>query len=49
MSRIQSGMEYQTMPSGSPEENESSATDAVRHERIARPRLPNRDLLIVTS
>src|SRR5512139_314998 len=36
--RIQSGIEYQTRPSGSPEENDRSATEAVRQERIARAR-----------
>jgi hypothetical protein len=37
--RIQSGMEYQMRPRGSPEEKESRATDAVRHDRIAVARL----------
>jgi hypothetical protein len=39
MSRIQSGMEYQTSPRGMPDENERSATEAVRQERRARQRL----------
>src|SRR5512137_1035818 len=37
--RIQSGIAYQTKPSGMPDENESRTTDAVRHDRIARARL----------
>src|SRR5207249_4953266 len=41
LSRIQSGMAYQTTPSGSPDENDSSDTAAVRHERIARTRFAN--------
>jgi hypothetical protein len=32
-------MEYQTRPSGRPEENERRATEAVRHDRRARHRL----------
>jgi hypothetical protein len=32
-------MEYQTRPRGSPDENDSSATEAVRQERMARHRL----------
>ena len=36
MLRIQSGIAYQTRPSGRPEENDSSATDAVRHDCMAR-------------
>src|SRR5207249_12251495 len=40
-SRIQSGMEYQTRPSGRPDANDSSATAAVRHERMALARLAN--------
>ena len=39
MSRIQSGMAIQTSPSGRPDENDSSATDAVRQEVNARARL----------
>jgi hypothetical protein len=39
MLRIQSGMEYQTRPRGRPEENDRSATDAVRQDRRARQRL----------
>src|SRR5436305_7300905 len=35
----QSGMAIQTSPSGSPEENDSSVTEAVRHDLIARRRL----------
>src|SRR5512139_1834833 len=37
--RIQSGMAYQTSPSGMPDENERSATEAVRLDRSARARL----------
>src|SRR5579864_2633751 len=37
--RIQSGMAIHTRPSGRPDENDSSTTDAVRHERIAAARL----------
>src|SRR6188472_4097019 len=37
--RIQSGNAIQTRPSGSPDEKESSATDAVRQDRIALERL----------
>ena len=33
MSRIQSGMAYQTSPSGRPEENESATTESTRRER----------------
>ena len=39
MSRIQSGIEDQTSPSGMPDENDSSATEAVRRDRSARARL----------
>jgi hypothetical protein len=46
MSRIQSGIEYQTRPRGRPEEKESRTTDAVRHDRIARTRLPEVDATI---
>src|SRR5262245_15130064 len=53
VSRIQSGMAYQPRPSGSPDENDSSATEAVRHERMARTRLANAPSLgfevVVTS
>ena len=41
MLRIQSGMAYQTRPKGRPEENDNSATDAVRHDRIAATSAPN--------
>ncbi len=41
MLRIQSGMAYQTRPSGRPDENDSSATAAVRHDRIARTSAAN--------
>src|SRR5687767_5934265 len=41
MLRSQSGMAIHTRPSGSPDEKESSETDAVRHERIASHRLRN--------
>src|ERR1700687_110919 len=37
--RIQSGMAIHTSPSGSPDENDSSTTEAVRQERIAAARL----------
>jgi hypothetical protein len=36
--RIQSGTAIQINPSGMPDENDSNVTDAVRHERNARPR-----------
>src|SRR5688572_1188708 len=36
--RIQSGMAIHTRPSGMPEENDSSATEAVRHDVIAAAR-----------
>ena len=36
MSRIQSGIEYQTGPSGRPDENDSGATETVRQDRRAR-------------
>jgi hypothetical protein len=36
LERIQSGIAIQTSPSGSPEAKDSSATEAVRHERMAR-------------
>src|SRR5829696_6116605 len=39
MSRIQSGMAIQTSPSGMPEENDISVTDAVRQEVNAFARL----------
>src|SRR3990172_2014558 len=38
MSRIQSGIAYQTSPRGRPDANESRATAAVRQELIARAR-----------
>ena len=41
MLRIQSGIAYQTSPSGRPDENDSSATDAVRHDPIARTSAAN--------
>ncbi len=37
--RIQSGMAIHTRPSGSPDENDSRTTEAVRQERIASDRL----------
>ena len=42
MERIQSGIAIQTRPSGRPDENDSSTTAAVRHERnaAARPSMP---------
>src|SRR5262245_46732949 len=39
--RIQSGIAVPTRPSGKPEENDRRVTDAVRQDRIARPRLEN--------
>ena len=41
MSRIQSGMAYQTSPSGSPDENDSSDTAMVRFDRRAWARTVN--------
>jgi hypothetical protein len=35
LERIQSGIASHTRPSGNPDENESSETDAVRHDVIA--------------
>jgi hypothetical protein len=45
--RIQSGIEYHTRPSGSPDEKDSSTTDAVRQDRIARARLTSAPGLFV--
>src|SRR4029450_10933359 len=39
MSRIQSGIAYQTSPSGRPDANDCRTTNAVRFDRIARARL----------
>ncbi len=41
MLRIQSGIAYHTSPSGRPDENDSSATAAVRHDPIARTSAAN--------
>src|SRR3990172_8050565 len=49
MSRIQSGIAYQTSPRGRPDANERSATAAVRQELIARARFESAPSAPLTS